>query len=390
MTKQTGCIHFLVYHMAKPPIGELRWHAPQPMDAWDGVRQADSFGKVCRQKHLWDDIIFRGEGQSEDCLYLNVWTPAKTTSDLLPVLVYYHGGGLAAGSGCEPRDDGAALAKEGIVVVTVNYRLNIFGFFSHPQLSEQSESGGSGNYGYLDQVAALQWVSDNISAFGGNPDQITIAGESAGSISVSHLMTSPLTKDLIAGGIGQSGAGLRPTLFPVAQDEAEQEGVKFAEQFKTTLDELMAMSTEDLFKLFEESGRFSFPTVIDNHFITRTIPELYEEGTFSDVPLLIGWTSAEIPGDGMLVGDGSSSENFVAALRAQQGEKVDDFLRYYPAGAEQVRQSATDYVSDNFIVYSTWKWSDLHRKFGSAPVYRYRFDQIRHYGWRSHRSSSCQ
>ena len=190
-----------------PPVGEFRWREPQPVKNWTGVRNADKFGPACMQKLAPDDDYWlRGDGMSEDCLYLNVWTPAKSTKEKLPVLVYIFGGGFQNGDGSEPRYDGESMARHGIVAVSVNYRTNIFGFFAHPELTRESPHHASGNYGLLDQVAALKWVQRNIAAFGGDPKRVTIAGESAGSISVSALMASPLSKNLMAGAIGESGA----------------------------------------------------------------------------------------------------------------------------------------------------------------------------------------
>lgn len=191
---------------AKPPVGELRWKAPVPAEKWTGVKMTKKFGPRPVQGLVFGDMNSWSDGVSEDCLYLNVWTPAKRNSKDLPVLVYFYGGGFVAGDASEPRYNGESMAKEGVVVVTVNYRLGIFGFLAHPELSAEAPYKASGNYGLLDQAFALQWVKDNIAAFGGNPNRVTIAGESAGSISVSYHMASPLAKNLIHGAIGESGA----------------------------------------------------------------------------------------------------------------------------------------------------------------------------------------
>ncbi|HZD52929.1 MAG TPA: carboxylesterase family protein [Woeseiaceae bacterium] len=180
---------------AAPPVGALRWQPPQPVEKWRGVRKADEFGPRCMQEAVYADMVFRSDGVSEDCLYLNVWTPARSAQERRPVLVYVYGGGFAAGDGSEPRYDGESMARLGIVVVTMSYRLGVFGFLSHPELSRETPYHGSGNYGLLDQVAALRWVRDNIAASGGDPERITIGGESAGSISVSALMASPLSRE---------------------------------------------------------------------------------------------------------------------------------------------------------------------------------------------------
>ena len=218
---------------AAPPVGELRWKAPQPVQNWNGVKHVHGFGAQCMQRRVFSDMVFRAAGMSEDCLYLNVWTPAKSASDRLPVLVYFYGGGFIAGDGSEPRYDGAAMARMGIVALTVNYRLGVFGFFAHPDLTKESAQRASGNQGLLDQAAALRWVQANIAAFGGDPKKVTIAGESAGSISVSALMASPLSKGLIAGAIGESGAMIEPTIPPVPLADAEKAGTAFAAMMET-------------------------------------------------------------------------------------------------------------------------------------------------------------
>ncbi len=191
---------------AAPPVGELRFAAPQPVEHWSGVKQTKAFGPRCMQAALFGDMNFRSNGMDEDCLYLNVWTPAKTGREKLPVLVYFFGGGFQAGDGSEPRYDGESMAAKGIVALTVNYRLGVFGFFVHPDLTKASPHHASGNWALLDQNEALRWVHENIAAFGGDPKRVTIAGESAGSIAVSAQMASPLSKDLFAGAIGESGS----------------------------------------------------------------------------------------------------------------------------------------------------------------------------------------
>lgn len=217
-------------------MGVNRWKAPQPVKDWAGVLSAKDFSPRGIQAPIFGDMGFRSNGMSEDCLYLNIWTP--NTKAKLPVLVYFYGGGFVAGDGSEARYDGESMAQKGIVALTVNYRLGIFGSFAHPELSAETSYHGSGNYGLLDQAAALQWVKNNISTFGGDPNKITIAGESAGSVSVSAQMVSPLSKHLIAGAIGESGSMLG-TLPPSPLEDAEKTGLEFATTIGVnSLDEL--------------------------------------------------------------------------------------------------------------------------------------------------------
>src|SRR3954466_4209906 len=219
--QSSGVRMFKGIPFAAPPVGALRWKAPQPASDWPGVRPATQFGPRCMQQPLFGDMNFRSNGMSENCLYLNVWTPAASAADRLPVLVYLYGGGFRAGDGSEPRYDGESMARRGIVTLTVNYRLAEFGFFAHPELTAESLHHASGNQGLLDQAAALQWVQQNIAAFGGDPAQVTVAGESAGSISVSALMVSPVAKGLFSKAIGESGAMFAPTTPPVPLADAE-------------------------------------------------------------------------------------------------------------------------------------------------------------------------
>lgn len=363
---------------AKPPVGNLRWEAPQPMDSWTGVKETKKFAARPIQSIVFGDMNSRSDGLSEDCLYLNVWTPAKRNSKNLPVLVYFYGGGFVAGDGSEPRYDGESMAKKGIVVVTCNYRLGIFGFFAHPELSAEAPYKASGNYGLLDQVAALQWVQKNIAAFGGDPKHVTIAGESAGSISVSYQMASPLAKNLIAAAIGESGAGINPTLAPVTLAEAEKTGAEFAKKIGyPSLSELRKLSTRELYEMYKESGRFGFPVVIDNYFLTGTLPEIFTEKKQAMVPMLVGWNSAEIPGMAFMQGPSYSKDAYIKRVQKEYPNDYEEVLKLYPADSSQIEWSATSLASDRFIAYSTWKWADLQINNSSQPVYRYMFSRIR-------------
>lgn len=376
---KTGMQFYFGIPFAKPPVGDLRWKAPQPLDNWKGVKITKKFGPRPVQADVFGDMKSRSDGLSEDCLYLNVWTPAKRNTKDLPVLVYFYGGGFVAGDASEPRYDGESMAKKGMVVVTANYRLNIFGFLALPELSKESPYKASGNYGMLDQVAALKWVHENIGAFGGDPKKVTIVGESAGSISVSLLMASPLSKDLIAGAIGESGAAIKPTLPPVPLAEAEKTGLDFAKKAGyPTLAELRKLSTREVYEIYNESKRFGFPLVIDGYFLPATLPEIFNAKKQAKIPLLVGWNSAEIPGMAFMQGQAYTEANFIEKVKKAYPKDYEKVLKLYPHSSEkEVEQSATDLASENFITYSTWKWFDLQRKNSSAPVYRYLFSRIR-------------
>ena len=292
-TYDAGVRVFRGVPFAQPPVGNLRWKAPQPSKAWEGVQPAKAFGPRAMQRPVFGDMVFRSDGVGEDCLYLNVWTPTTSDKELLPVLVYFYGGGFIAGDGSEPRYDGESMARRGIVAVTVNYRLNVFGFFAHPELTQESPHRASGNYGLLDQAAALRWVHENIAAFGGDPARITIAGESAGSFSVSAQMASPLSQNLIAGAIGESGAllGNRP---PASLADVEQAGVQFAQLAGAkTLAELRDLPAEELLTLTAREDAPNFSVVTDGYFFPRPPHDIYAAGEQADVPVLLGWNSEE-------------------------------------------------------------------------------------------------
>ena len=362
---------------AAPPVGDLRWRPPQPVKDWRGARQALRFGPRCVQHPIFGDMNFRSDGMSEDCLYLNVWTPAKSDGERLPVLVYFYGGGFVTGDGSEPRYDGESMARRGLVTVTLNYRLGVFGFLAHPELSRESSHGASGNYGLMDQAAALRWVSRNIAAFGGDPRRVTIAGESAGSASVSAQMASPLSKDLIAGAIGESGSVLS-TMRAVPLAQAEAEGVKFAASVGAkSLADLRALTTEQLQAAAKQPlGRF--PIAVDGHFFTEPPATTYAAGRQARVPLLVGWNSEEMTWRALLGGREPTPENYERAVREQLGARAAEALKLYPASTrDEVIDAATDLAGDRFIGYSTWKWFDLHLKTGGRPVFRYLYARPR-------------
>jgi para-nitrobenzyl esterase len=367
---------------AAPPVGELRWKPPQSPLSWQGIRPADKFGPACMQTDVYGDIHFRDVQPSEDCLNLTLWLPAHPTQAKLPVIVWFYGGGFVAGGNSETRYDGEHLAKKGVIIVSPNYRLGVFGFFSHPELTKESEHHASGNYGLLDQVAALHWVLRNISAFGGDPHNITVAGESAGSLSVSALMASPLSKDLFQKAIGESGAFFpsRPTgdmhLEPVA--ETEKLGVKLAQSVAaSSLAQLRAIPADDLLQAAAKMNRgFEFHPNIDGYFLTTDVATVYAQGTQSHIPLLAGWNADENKTSVLLAPQRPTAKSFVEAAQARFGDQAPEFLTLYPAATDQeALLSAEALASDDFISFSTWKWMDMQTKSGDATVYQYRFDQ---------------
>ena len=370
--EEDGVKKFLGVPFAQAPVGELRWKAPQPVQAWEGVREAKQFGDDPMQLDVFGDMAFRGSGRSEDCLYLNIWTTAATTADALPVLIYFNGGGLMAGSGSEPRYDGSSIAKEGVIGVTANYREGVFGFFAHPDLTAASDYKGSGNYGFLDQVAAIKWVKENIAAFGGDPAKITIVGESAGSFSVSLLMCSPLSKNLIAGAMLSSGAEVLP-YQPSSQADADAAGADLLKQAGiASLADAMALNADSLQKLLPPRGMAN--VVLDGYFMTESADAVFEKNEQAQVPLLAGWNSLEAHPMQAIQGQAPTLQNYKNALKAQFGDMTDEIFKAYGIETDEdvLNQKGFDLVSDLFTGFPTWKVCDYHAKSG-LPVYRYHY-----------------
>jgi para-nitrobenzyl esterase len=379
-TAPSGIQIFRGVPFAAPPVAELRWREPQPVVPWSGIRPATEFAPRCMQQPLFSDMMFRSAAPSEDCLYLNVWTPARLDGSphrKLPVLVYVYGGGFMAGDSSEKRYDGAALARRGIVVVTINYRLGVFGFFAHPELTAGSPHHASGNYGLLDQVAALTWVKRNIAGFGGDPNHIIIGGESAGSLSVSALMASPLSRKKIAGAIGESGA-MTQNLTPSPLAEAERKGAAFALSIGApSLAALRAMPADKLLAAQGAAKDTPFDAVIDGYFLTEPPSVTFSSGKAAHVPLLVGSNSQEAPGSAIF-GDGPPTvANYRAGLTRVLGDKADAVFALYPARTDaDVLPIATALASDDFLALPTWKWFELQRRTG-APTYYYYFTRVR-------------
>jgi para-nitrobenzyl esterase len=364
---------------AAPPVGELRWKEPQPVARWKGVRKATEFGSRCMQARIFEDMVFRDSGPSEDCLYLNVWTPGISANTKRPVMVWIYGGGFQAGSSSEPRQDGEPLAHKGVVIVSMNYRLGIFGFFSHPRLTAESAHHASGNYGLMDQAEALKWVHENIGAFGGDPNNVTIFGESAGSFAVSALMASPLSKGLIHAAIGESGAFFGKTLNVKPLAESERRDAVFAESLGMKgVGQLRGVSAEKLLEA-ARSGNDNerFRPNIDGYFMPSSAYAIYAKGEQAHIPLLAGWNRDEGSYRHFFGKEQVSKENYAAKIRQLFGEAAPEALKLFPGGSdEELKSSAALLDTADFIALGTWKWLEMHLQTGEAPVYRYEFDQV--------------
>jgi para-nitrobenzyl esterase len=317
--------------------------------------------------------VFRSDEMSEDCLYLNVWTPERDATEKLPVLVYFHGGGYVDGDGSEERYDGANLASRGIVTVTLNYRLGVFGFLAPPGAVLESPHSAAGNYGLLDQVAALRWVRDNIDRFGGDPAQVTIAGNSAGSLSVSAQMASPLSRGLFARAIGLSGAAFTP-LKLWTREEGERAANVLAKHFDaTSLAQLRALPASDLIATTDRAkppGYLFWPTV-DGHFLPETVETVFEQGRQATVPLLLGANSHEGHVSMVLRDAPPTPANWRTAIEGLFAGEADEALLYYPGGSEEeVMRSGTALATELFIGHSAWRWMDSHAR-SAVPVYYY-------------------
>jgi len=362
---------FLGIPYAAPPVGDLRWKAPQPPAHWKGVRDATNFAAHCAQNHVFDDMIFQDSGPSEDCLYLNVYAPADANAKSLPVMFWIHGGGYSGGGGDEPRHNGDILPTKGVVLVTINYRLGVFGFLATPDLAKEA-GGTAGNYGLLDMVAALQWVKENIARFGGDPGNVTIFGESAGAMAVSTLMAAQPARGFFQKVIGESGGAMGVGApGPEKQAEQEKREQKWVESLgATSLAALRAMPTDEILAAAKK-GAPGFPMVVDGRLLTEPIADTYAAGRQAHVPLLAGWNSDEFffPAIGM------TADKWKTTATERFGDRAQDFLALY-AGPDDVQamRSAIDYNSDTFIAFSTWKWVQAQVKTGDAPVYRYHLE----------------
>jgi para-nitrobenzyl esterase len=355
---------------AAPPVGDLRWKAPQPPENWDGIKETIAYGPSPMQGGK------PPAGKSEDCLYLNVWTPAKSADEKIPVLVWIYGGGFSFGSTAEPVYTGEKLAKKGVVFVSIAYRVGQLGFLAHPELSAENPNHVSGNYGILDMIAGLQWVKKNIAAFGGDPNKVTIFGESAGGIAVSMLCASPPAKGLFQGAISQSGGSFgppRPTTYPGENmkrlPDAEKDGLSYAEKAGvTTVAELRSIVVDSLPMGF---GMGSGWPIIDGYVIPDDQYKLYEAGKFNDTPILVGYNSDE----GASFTRTKDPEEFIGSVNQRYGKFAGDLLKAYPVGDTTVPKTARDLSRDAAFGWQTWSWAKLQAKKGTSNAYLYYFDQ---------------
>ena len=354
---------------AAPPVGNLRWHSPQPPAHWEGVRAGDAFGPICMQAAGGRGGRSGGPApkMGEDCLYLNVWTAAKSAGDKRPVLVWLHPGGFSTGSGSQPGFDGEALAKKGLVVVTINYRLSVFGFFAHPELTQESDRHASGNYGLMDQVAALQWVQKNIAAFGGDPKRVTIDGDSAGATSVGDLVVSPQARGLFHRAIAESGGAIGLSVNPMRKlADAEQAGVRAAESLGTkSLAELRAKPAEAVMAGIRGVGN----VIIDGWFLPEDPGAIFAEGKQNDVPTLVGSNKDE----GTFFLQKGPADRFLENTRRRFGDLADTFLKLYPAGSDDEAYASQLAAFRDELAFVMRNWAQLQSKAGKSKAFLYYF-----------------
>lgn len=369
-TSEEGLTVYKGIPFAAPPVGDLRWRAPLPAAKWEGVRQTTAFAPGPIQGGR------PPSGVSEDCLYLNVWTPAKSADDRIPVLVWIYGGGFAGGATSEPTYSGEKLAKKGVVLVSIAYRVGQLGFLAHQELSAEATNHVSGNYGLLDMIAGLQWVQKNIAAFGGDPKKVTIFGESAGGIAVSMLCASPLAKGLFNGAVSESGGSFGPTRVVTMPGEnlkrlpdAERNGETYAKNAGvSSVAELRKLAPDKL-----PGGRglgMAWP-IIDGWVIPDDQYKLYEAGRYNDVAILVGYNSDE----GASFSPPKTPEDYIASTTNRYGPFAERLLKAYPVGSNVVPKTARDLARDAAFGWHTWSWARLQAKTGKSKVFYYYFDQ---------------
>jgi para-nitrobenzyl esterase len=375
----SGVTAFKGIPFAAPPVGELRWKAPQPVKAWTGVRDGTKFGPSCMQDATMARVFNAPPEVSEDCLYLNVWTPAKSASESLPVMVWIYGGGFVGGQTSVPAYNGTHLSQKGVVLVSVAYRLGVFGFMAHPELSRESGKG-SGNYGLQDQIAGLQWVKANIAKFGGNPNRVTIFGESAGGLSVSMLAASPAAKGLFQAAISESGGSFGGPKFaneggmtvpPLSV--AEGNGKRFLEKLGAVDIKAARAIAADKLQAAQGPGlQATFWPVFDGDVLPGDQYELYQSKRFNDTPILVGTNSDE---GGLFVQPGSTPARFEQFVRGGFGKGADAILAAYPHATDsEADKAGRDLMRESTFAWHTWAWAMLQSEKGKGKAYVYYYD----------------
>jgi para-nitrobenzyl esterase len=390
--KDPSVLVFKGIPFAAPPVGDMRWKAPAPPSPWKGIRKAESFGPSCiqttvQERKPWTYEFMTHNEISEDCLSLNVWTAAKSAREKRPVYVYIYGGGFSEGSGAVPVYDGEGLARKGIVVVTFNYRLGVLGFLAHPELTKESPNHASGNYGLLDQIAALRWVQNNIKAFGGDPACVTIGGQSAGGMSVHSMIASPLAKGLFHRAIVESGGstlgGGPISLGSRGLEDTEADGRTFAEsKGAKNLAELRAMSWQKLIEPVKNTAAagisngmpmFRFSPIVDNYCLPASVQQVVAQGKQNDVPVLTGQNVGELGG---LMGPPQQAtvDSFVKQARLQYGDMADEFMKLYPASTDAAAESARAQSSRDQAIVSMYFWARERAKTSKTKAFIYLWD----------------
>jgi para-nitrobenzyl esterase len=360
---------------AAPPVGDLRWKAPQPVIPWQGVKVCDTYSASPMQPDPKPFMVYTPEFLiaekpiSEDCLYLNVWTGAHK-GEKRAVMLWIYGGGFGSGGTSVPIYDGEALAKKGIIFVSANYRVGVFGFLAHPELTKESPTHSSGNYGLMDQIAALNWIKNNIAAFGGDPDNVTIDGQSAGSMSVNSLVASPQARGLFKHAIAESGSFMvaNPLIAATSLQTAEQQGLKFQEGAHAgSLADLRKMPAEDLLKV--QAGRFS--PITDGYVLPKPVYQIFADNGENHVPVITGWNADE-----SFVMSFKKADAYKADIKKQYGADADEILKYYPGNSdEEAQRSQVRMSRDQTFAMSGFKWITLQSERGIAPVYAYNFNR---------------
>ncbi len=377
--EQDGIFSYKGIPFAAPPVGDLRWKAPEPVQPWTGIKKADAFAPACMQAA---NSMGNTAPVSEDCLYLNVWTPARKQDEKLPVVFWIYGGGFSGGSTSTPMYDGTGFAKKGAVMVSGAYRLGPFGFLAHPELSRESGKG-SGSYGMQDMIAGLEWVKENITRFGGDPSNVTIFGHSAGGAAVSILAASPLMKGLFHKAICMSGGNFGPLqtsnqpgmgMGVPSLKVAEANGEAFLKELGAAdLQAARALSAEEIQKaLAGGMGGMRFRPGADGYVISNDLYSLHKEGNFNYTPILLGHTSNEM---GSFGGRGNvTAEAFEKQIKSQYGPHADAILAAYPHSTDDEATKASSGVrNDSGFAYNTWIWSRLQSQAGNGNAYQYYF-----------------